>query len=302
MESALKVPSQKPEEPSPVSSIPAPRKLNPDFKIDTSKKFLFIRHGETEYNADRNPFTRNENPNYIDVHLSPKGIEQSKSLSPLLNSLDIELIYSSPNYRALQTIYLALDSHPNKQNLKIKINPLITDRCTSGYACCLDIKKTKEEFNMESKIKVDWSFFDEYVSKLKWDENFYYFENLNQFENEYLDKFYQNVKTFYENKQENDLKNELIKGIFKESIERKKIPESVKHICDRYEKFKKYLINEHKETINQEDKKVLVFTHCTLLRAATSNRTYDSDDIKQFERGTFHERHNCEFISINYNK
>ena len=30
---------------------------------------------------------------------------------------------------------------------------------------------------MNSKIKIDWSFFDEYVNGIKYDENFYYFEN-----------------------------------------------------------------------------------------------------------------------------
>ena len=65
-------------------------KINPQkYSVDINGKFLFIRHGQTICNSDKNNKERKINYEYIDSHLSPKGIEQSKELKKLITKLNI---------------------------------------------------------------------------------------------------------------------------------------------------------------------------------------------------------------------
>lgn len=77
----------------------------------------------------------------------------------------------------------SLENHPNKDNIIIVVHPLVseTPNCVNDYI--LDIKSTKNDFNMNSVIKVDWTFFDNYIKEIKYDENFYYFEYFDCFKN-----------------------------------------------------------------------------------------------------------------------
>ena len=159
--------------------------IKPKFTQDLKGKFLFMRHGKTEFNSDKDKL-RQINPSYIDCHLSNKGIEQVKLRQKLINSLSIEKVYVSPFYRALQTVSLLLENHPNAKNISIVVHPKIAEigGCTHDFI--FDIKENKKDFNMNSKIKFDWSLFDEYVKNIKYDENFFYFNEFNMI-NEKID-------------------------------------------------------------------------------------------------------------------
>ena len=139
--------------------------IKPKFTKDLKGKFLFMRHGKTEFNSDKDKL-RQINPSYIDCHLSKKGIEQVKLRQKLINSLYIEKVYVSPFYRALQTVSLLLENHPNAKNISIIVHPKIAEigGCTHDFI--FDIKENKKDFNMNSKIKFDWSLFDEYVQNI----------------------------------------------------------------------------------------------------------------------------------------
>ncbi len=56
----------------------------------------FVRHGESEGN-------KNNIHQHPDIPLSDNGIKQAQSLAKRLKSIHFDLIYSSPNKRALQT-------------------------------------------------------------------------------------------------------------------------------------------------------------------------------------------------------
>ena len=131
-----------------------------------------MRHGETYYNIEEDKEEPKTNPKFIDCKLTQKGIEQAESMKGKLNKLNIEVICISPMYRTFQTIFYALEEHPNISKIKVVVHPLINEAtsCVQDYQ--LDIKKTKSEFNMNSKIKFDWNIFDDFVKNIKYNEIF----------------------------------------------------------------------------------------------------------------------------------
>jgi len=88
------------------------RKNHHKFSYDSSGKFLFMRHGETRFNQDPDPY-RQLYPGYIDCNLSEDGITQAKMCQEQINKLSIKDVYVSPFYRALQTTSICLENHPN---------------------------------------------------------------------------------------------------------------------------------------------------------------------------------------------
>ena len=155
------------------------KKLNlQKYSLDLNGKFLFIRHGQTICNSDKNYKERKINENYIDSHLSEKGINQTKKLREKLDKLNIEAIYVSPLYRSLETAkYLIEDINFSGE---IIIHPLISEcpNCIDDFI--FDINETKKDFD---NLNINWNVFDEYIKKYdKWEPNFYYFEYFNRLE------------------------------------------------------------------------------------------------------------------------
>ena len=145
-------------------------------KAFSSYKFYFMRHGETLYNSIKDKSIK-YNPEYADSHLSDKGKEQAKSRQKDLNNLNIEIIYVSPYYRALETMEYAFENHPNIENIIAYVHPKLSELAGMIHEFILDIKKTKKDFNMNSKVKVNWSIFDNYVKNLIYGDNLFFIEN-----------------------------------------------------------------------------------------------------------------------------
>lgn len=61
-------------------------------------RFLFVRHGETDYNLAKRICTHTDS-----ARLSQKGVDQAADLARRLGGVRIAKIYSSPMARALQT-------------------------------------------------------------------------------------------------------------------------------------------------------------------------------------------------------
>ena len=183
--------------------------VSPRYIPDLSGKFLFMRHGQTWYNKQKGDESRKYNPDLCDAHLSDTGIDQIKSKQEIINKLNIEKIYVSPYYRALQTITLVLENHPNKENIKIIVHPLISELIIGIQDFLFDIKKTKKDFNMNSKIKIDWSYFDEYVKNSKYDENFIYYDNMNLIDENEKNIFYLKCKEKYEKGNMEEFKKDI---------------------------------------------------------------------------------------------
>ena len=112
-------------------------------------------------------------------------------------------------HRALQTITLVLENHPNKENIKIIVHPLISELIIGIQDFLFVIKKTKKDFNMNSKIKIDWSYFDEYVKNSKYDENFIYYDYMNLIDENEKNKHYLKWKEKYEKGNMEEFKKDI---------------------------------------------------------------------------------------------
>ena len=268
---------------------------SPKYIPDLSGKFLFMRHGQSLYNQVKEE-SRRYNPDLIDASLSEEGIKQAKSRQEDINQLDIEKVYVSPYKRALETMIYALQSHPNADKIIATVNPLISEIVCSGHDFMIDLKQTKKKFNMNSPIKIDWSYFDEFVKNSKYDENFFFFENMNLLEEKEKQKEYLKLKDLYDKGKTEKYKEELGKFL-KENNEKYRKYESFKHSYERFEKLKKYLNEKFKETINDKNKKVLCVCHSAFINVATSPIKFSKDEIVE-SKDNLYQIQNGEIISL----
>ena len=272
--------------------------LNPQkYEQNTNGNFLFIRHGQTICNSDKDLKGRKFNPNYIDSHLSEKGINQSKNLKEKIEKFDIEAIYVSPLYRSLETAKYMIENMDYKG--EIIVHPLIIECLNCIDDIIFDVRQTKKDFQ---DLNVNWNIFDEYVKKYKkWDENFYYFEYFNRLNDEEKDIKYNKLLNLYKNGDMMEFKqgivNEIQRKVFNEDLSINPF-ESFKLVYSRFFEFKNFLSTKHK-AINQNDsnKKIIVITHSNFLGVITNKYLYDNDNINYFPEECCHCK-NCDIISI----
>ena len=272
--------------------------LNPQkYEQNTNGNFLFIRHGQTICNSDKDLKGRKFNPNYIDSHLSEKGINQSKNLKEKIEKFDIEAIYVSPLYRSLETAKYMIENMDYKG--EIIVHPLIVECLNCIDDIIFDVRQTRKDFQ---DLNVNWNIFDEYVKKYKkWDENFYYFEYFNRLNEEEKDIKYNKLLNLYKNGDMIEFKqgivNEIQRKVFNEDLSINPF-ESFKLVYSRFLEFKHFLSTKHK-AINQNDsnKKIIVITHSNFLGVITNKYLYDNDNINYFPKECCHCK-NCDIISI----
>ena len=272
--------------------------LNPQkYEQNTNGNFLFIRHGQTICNSDKDLKGRKFNPNYIDSHLSEKGINQSKNLKEKIEKFDIEAIYVSPLYRSLETAKYMIENMDYKG--EIIVHPLIIECLNCIDDIIFDVRQTKKDFQ---DLNVNWNIFDEYVKKYKkWDENFYYFEYFNRLNDEEKDIKYNKLLNLYKNGDMMEFKqgivNEIQRKVFNEDLSINPF-ESFKLVYSRFFEFKNFLSTKHKD-INQNDsnKKIIVITHSNFLGVVTNKYLYHNDNINYFPEECCHCK-NCDIVSI----
>ncbi len=68
-------------------------------------KLILLRHGQSEWNL-KNLFT-----GWVDVPLSPKGIEEALDAGDQIQDIPIDVIYTTPLIRASMTAMLAMSKH-----------------------------------------------------------------------------------------------------------------------------------------------------------------------------------------------
>ena len=272
--------------------------LNPQkYDQDTKSKFLFIRHGQTICNSDKDHRGRKFNPNYIDSHLSEKGINQSKNLKEKIEKFDIEAIYVSPLYRSLETAKYMIENMDYKG--EIIVHPLIIECLNCIDDIIFDVRQTKKDFQ---DLNVNWNIFDEYVKKYKkWDENFYYFEYFNRLNDEEKDIKYNKLLNLYKNGDMMEFKqgivNEIQRKVFNEDLSINPF-ESFKLVYSRFFEFKNFLSTKHKDiSQNDSNKKIIIITHSNFLGVITNKYLYDNDNINYFPEECCHCK-NCDIISI----
>lgn len=271
--------------------------INPQkYSLDYKGKFLFMRHGQTLCNSDKNYKERKFNYNYIDSHLSEKGIRQTKKLKEKLDKLNIEAIYVSPLFRSLETAKYMIENL-NYQG-EIIVHPLIIECLNCIDDIIFDIKETKHYFR---NLNINWNIFDEYIQNYqKWNENFYYFEYFNRLNEEQKKIKYKKLLELYEKRQMMEYQKEVVKEIpsviFNVESEIKPF-ESFKHVYSRFLDFINFLKIKHKESMNDLDKKIIVITHGDFLGVITNKYLYENDDINYFPNDCCYSK-NCDIISI----
>ncbi len=258
-------------------NIEIPEKL---YEQNIKGKFLFIRHGQTyfnKYSKERGSKNVKTDKNLLDSELSEEGINEGKKFSEFYKQFKIEEIYVSPLYRALQSAYYLFKDHPEKNNIVIKVHPLLTEITNAVHDISFDlINRNKKDFNMNSEIKFDWSLFDN-IYKSDFDKLFFYFDNIDTINNQIKKEKYDIISQSYG--KENYINNiiDLINFSFDRHME------SPKHVFERFNLFKQFLKDNHKDTLNDCDKKVFVITHNCFLKCGTSKKIYNytinDDDV-----------------------
>ena len=265
----------------------------PEYSQDSSGKFLFMRHGQTFYNVG---LPEIKNPTHINSSLSENGIKQVISAQDILNKLSIKKVYVSPYNRTLETATYALENHPNIKNIIAVVHPKLAEKYSDIHDITLDIKETKKNFNLNSKLKVDWSLFEEYVKNLQWEENFFYFENLDCFDINEKKEIYLKFKEIYDNGDFEKLSNELVQFARDNSIIENRV-ESIKHVFNRFVDFRKDMYKYHGNTFENEDSKILCVTHSGFLRTVTSRKPYEEYNFNNFQDDALIVE-NAEIISV----
>ena len=246
-----------------------PEKL---YEQNTNGKFLFIRHGQTYYNKKSKELGSQKvklDPNLLDAELTEEGIEDGIKFSKFYEQFEIEEIYVSPLYRALQSAYYLFKNHPQKDKIIIKIHPLCTEITNAVHDIAYDlINRNKKDFNMNSDIKFDWSYFDEKY-KDKSEQMFYYFDNIDRIDENVKMEQYEIISNSYGNENYKDNIINLIKLSLDKSME------SPRHVFERFVQFKNFLKEKYKNTLNDVNKKIFVITHSSFLKCGTSKDIYN---------------------------
>ena len=271
------------------------KKEAPVFEKNLKGKIIFIRHGETNYNIDA--ITKGVeikgDMKYIDGHLNASGEIQAIKSSKKFKSLNIEDVYVSPLFRALQTSTLIFNNHPNKKNIIMHVHPLLTEVVSSVNNFTWNIEDTKKIFNMNSEIKVDWTFFDNEFKTPK-EQNFFY---LNYVDLLSAQKYQEIKKKLYDSYGTDKVKSnvgELGKLIVELKMNR---IESLDHIFERAVSFKKFLKEKFKNTMNDASKKIVIISHLCFGQMFTSRECYIKKPIENYPADSC-ELDNCEGISV----
>ena len=268
---------------------------NKIFAKNLDGKVIFIRHGETDYNID---FSKKGSKikydiNYLDGHLNSNGQKQAEKSSELFKNLDVEAIYVSPLYRTIESANNIFKNHPKKNNLEIIIHPLLTEVVSSMNNFTDDIEIKKNLYNEKSEIKVNWNLFDEEF-KTKEEQNFYYMKYVNLLPKEKYDniknKMYDSIKT---GKMKESI-SELAKII--NDLKMKRI-ESLNHLFNRTIKFKEYLKDKYKNSMNDCNKKIIIISHSCFGQMFTSKECLGKKNIKEYPKDCC-DMGNCEAISV----
>lgn len=278
-----------------ISSPSIPEKL---YVKDLSGKFIYIRHGQTKYNHDSASAIKKiikTNPDYLDSRLSQKGVEQAKHITTTVNALDIEEVFVSPLYRALQTVTLLLENHPQVKDITVKVHPLITETVSGVHDFAKNIQQSKKDFNMSSKVKIDWSLFDE-IFKDEQHQDMYFLDYIDALNDKQKEEIFSKLNHTYSTNKKDFPKALGLLSQYGVDLGLLRL-ETLTHLFKRNLEFKQFLKDKFSSTISNVNKKVLIITHSSFTKISTSLLAYKMDTIADFP-SDIHKMGNCEMISM----
>ena len=266
------------------------------YSLDTLGKVIYIRHGRSIYNDDCEKLGEMNiitNPIYLNADLCEKGIKQAQSKQNVYNKLDISQGFVPPLNRAIQTAFNIFENHPQRHKFTFIVHPFLTEIVISITDLIDDIEKTKKKYNLNSKVKFDWSLFDEYYKTEK-EKNLFFFNFVDAFDNETKKYFVNKINESYKKP---EFLNNLSEMIQKEMDLKLWGIETLNHCFYRSLNFKKYIKNKYKDDLNNNEKKIIVVTHSDYVRLASSKKAFENEIIKNFPDDGILLK-NCECLSI----
>ena len=174
----------------------------------------------------------------------------------------------------------------------MKINPYIIETMSGTDTISFLISKRKKEFNMNSKVKFDWSYFDSIFTNQK-DQDLFYLENIDKIPENDRNKLISDIKSNYENEEKlRESVLELTNYIVNHNMDR---VESLTHASQRCLKFKEFLSNKY--TNKDPSKKVIMVTHSRFICLSTSKKLYSMKEVDYYPDDSYFAQ-NCQIISI----
>jgi bisphosphoglycerate-dependent phosphoglycerate mutase len=271
------------------------------FERNDSGFLLYIRHGQTHFNKYSHDFSEEEAKikiEFLDCPLSDIGKNQSEYLSHQVNKYKIKYIFCSPLYRCLETCLLSLSSHPDKENLKVIVHPLVTETVHCIHDFSKRIYEKKEKFSrINTGLNFDWSLFDSLHENEVHAETYFidFMDNLPEEENSYANELIKQIRDEqkYMDKRHEEVELHLLE-LSNFAAEKNQRPESLTNMFKRSVKFKEYI---RSLEIPKEGEKILVYTHSCFVQISTSREAYKMEKIVEFPEDTY-KPENCEVISM----
>lgn len=147
-------------------------------------KFIMIRHGLSKFNI-KNTWVKatygagskehkacHNDPELLDPELHPIGIMQCEAAHPVVNAMDVKIIFTSPLQRTITTTIHMFKNHPNKANIKFIVLPIIREilSTTNDFAMDCDelMAKYADGSPLNHGIKFNWSRMYDYGQPSLW--------------------------------------------------------------------------------------------------------------------------------------
>ncbi|CAI2373423.1 unnamed protein product [Moneuplotes crassus] len=140
--------------------------------LKQGSQVILLRHANSEYNFEygkmslRNYSIEDERilrvrKDLRDAPLSDLGLQQCKEAQPMANRLDVGYVFVSPMKRALETAYNVFLSHPNFDNIKFIVLPMLKEAIDTTCDIPMNIKDTISDYRNKFK-KFDTSEVEKY--------------------------------------------------------------------------------------------------------------------------------------------
>jgi len=263
-------------------------------------KFMLVRHALSEYNfnivkAYATTTHVNEldlclkahriNKESFDCQLHQLGVLQAKSCQKVYNEIEFKAVFVSPMRRTLQTAYYLFETHPDRQNIKFIVLPMLRGDKRAIYHLSIDsISAAKEEYTNKNGICYDFS----HCSQFKASE-------VNGVDIFRSDEERKRVTRSDRTDESGDNSNfEVIKSESSYNDETKEWLEDKTEMNTNSQRIKDFLNKWNRENPSDENKKIAAVSHSASLKAFKAKEEKDSSA----EEFTYFQ--NCEFKFMNF--
>ena len=225
-------------------------------------KIYALRHGFSKLNE----FIKNEplqaktydryNKTFLDCPLAEEGIQEALKIRDEINKLPLKIVLVSPLYRALQTCKYILESHPNKLNINIIVDPNHSEFLGNSSDFPGNSKEILQNIFDKTNLKVDFSLFENLV------QNYFY---------DFISEPHKSLIQKIIDKDSNKT-NSLLDHVF--SYGRPLLPERIESKQDFISRINKFGIKIKKQIHdnNINGKNILLITHSQVLRTLMANQ------------------------------